>query len=80
MAGEGVEVTEGVELVRELNTRIREVGERLVDQDDYPLDFFCACGCWQTVRLTMAEYDALGAAPVYRPGHPIASGDPPPAG
>lgn len=64
--GKGDELTVHAELVRELNARIREVGERLLDEDDYALDFYCECGCWQTVQLTMARYDALEGAPVYR--------------
>jgi hypothetical protein len=80
LSGKGDELTEHAELVHELNTRIREVGEQLLDEDDYTLDFYCECGCWQMVQLTMSEYDALEGAPVYRAGHPATSSDAPSAG
>jgi len=57
------------ELVRELNARIRELGARLAGTGDDSLDYFCECGCWETVQLTTAAYDALDGRPIYSAGH-----------
>jgi hypothetical protein len=63
-------VAEAAELVHKLNTRVREIIERLPHDDDYSLEFFCECGCLEPVQLTTTEYDALEGQPVYRVGHP----------
>jgi hypothetical protein len=72
-AEESAELTERTALVRRLNAEIREASERLPDGDDSPLEFYCECGCWQTVELTIAAYDSLNGKPVYLPGHPAAT-------
>lgn len=64
------EPTERPALVRQVNAEIRTVGEQLTEEDELPLEFYCECGCWQKVELTIAAYDALGGRPVYREGHP----------
>jgi hypothetical protein len=64
-------VAEPAELVRKLNTRVREVIELLPHDGNYLLDFYCECGCCDSVRLTIAEYDALKGKPVFRAGHPV---------
>lgn len=52
-------------LLRDVNDRIEEVGERLgVDGEDAAdgLDFLCECGhenCTETVRLTLGEYEDI---------------------
>lgn len=52
------------ELARELNKRIREIGQSLTEPTDASeeLIFFCECGCLAPVRLTIAAFDAAGAA------------------
>jgi hypothetical protein len=54
---------------------IRNAGERLTDGDDSPLEFYCECGCWQRVELTITAYDAVGDQPVYRQGHQAAANE-----
>lgn len=66
------------ELVRKLNTRVREIIERLPHQSDYSLEFFCECGCCEPVKLTIGQYDALGGKPVYRAGDPAPRAQPDP--
>jgi sugar (pentulose or hexulose) kinase len=52
------------ELARELNKQIREIGQSLTEPADASeeLTFFCECGCLAPVRLTLATFDAAGAA------------------
>ena len=49
-----------------VNKRVRELAAG-VNPD---ADFICECGCFQFVRLTIEEYDALNGALVYSDGHP----------
>jgi len=52
------------ELARELNGQIREIGASLTEPTEASeeLTFFCECGCLAPVRLTLAAFDATGAA------------------
>jgi hypothetical protein len=62
-----------LELLREVNDRIREIG----DGFDYPgdgLEFICECGaddCSEKVSMAPDEYDRLPKArrPLIAPGH-----------
>lgn len=64
-------VPEPGQLVRNLNTRVREIIKRLPHQRDYSLAFFCECGCSEPVQLTIDQYDALEGKAVLRAGHPV---------
>lgn len=65
------------EVARQVNTRIRELCGRLDPERKEPVAFVCECGCLTFrgelayVALTPAQYDALGGAPLYAPGHPV---------
>jgi hypothetical protein len=57
-------------------TMFREVNERIVDvQDGNELEVLCECGdpeCIESLRVTLAEYEAIRADPtafVVVPGH-----------
>jgi hypothetical protein len=52
------------ELARELNKQIRAIGQALTEPANASeeLTFFCECGCLAPVRLTIASFDAAGAA------------------
>jgi hypothetical protein len=62
-------------------SRFREINERLrtdlaaLPDDEAPVDFICECGradCAETVRLTLAEYEAVRASSLdfaVVPGH-----------
>ena len=50
-----------------VNKRIRELAAAFNPDADY----ICECGCFEFVRLTIEQYDALSGAPVYRDGHPL---------
>jgi hypothetical protein len=56
------------ETVRNLNTQLLKVMKLLHDRD-HPYNFYCECGCCDSVQLTIDEYDALGGKAVYRAGH-----------
>jgi hypothetical protein len=51
------------ELAIEVNGHILKVGEVFegIASDDATMEFFCECGCFETVELTLAEYRANGA-------------------
>ena len=49
-----------------LNARVRQLAVAFGPD----ADFVCECGCFELVRLTIEEYDALNGAPVYCDGHP----------
>ena len=54
-------------------SRLRSVNKRVrVPAADYSpdTDFICECGCFQFVRISNEEYDALNGALVYSDGHP----------
>ena len=65
------EPTERPALVRQVNAEIRTVGEQLTEEGELPLEFYCQCGCWQTVELSIADYDLLRGEPAYRTGHKL---------
>lgn len=52
------------DLARELNRQIREIGRSLTEpaEASEELTFFCECGCLAPVRLTIAAFEAAGAA------------------
>jgi hypothetical protein len=58
-------------LARTLNDEIRGASERFPEEEDVPLEFYCECGCWQTLALTIAQYDRRDGQPLYRDGHSI---------
>lgn len=58
-------------VAREINERIRALAGSYDTARD-PLDFLCECGCFTWVRLTAADYDALGERPVLASGHSLA--------
>jgi hypothetical protein len=60
VAGEGDGPVAYGGLARELNGRIREIGGERGRASDAPFDFFCLCGCFETLRMTVAEYDSVG--------------------
>jgi hypothetical protein len=57
------------ETVRNLNTQLRKVMKLLPHDHDDPYNFYCECGCCDSVQLSIDEYDALGGRAVYRAGH-----------
>jgi hypothetical protein len=63
------ELADRAALVRKLNAEIRGTGDRFSVEDDSLLEFYCECGCWQTVELTIADYDLLRGEPVDRTGN-----------
>jgi len=65
------------ELLREVNNRIREVGEPSQARDD-GLEFICECGgrgCEEMVMLSVNEYDGirLATGSVLAVGHGLAA-------
>lgn len=72
-AEDGAELAERAALVRALNVEIRSASARFPGEEDVPLEFYCECGCWRTVELTLADYDALEGKPVYLREHPASS-------
>jgi hypothetical protein len=63
-------------LFREVNERIREVGERFADGLTL-FDFFCECAdfeCIERLTLTLRDYESVRAHParfVVLPGHEL---------
>ena len=55
------------ETIRAVNRTIREFADDPRIPADEPWEFFCECGCFTLVELTVAEYDA--AANVWAAGH-----------
>jgi hypothetical protein len=55
------------ETIRAVNRTIREFAEDPHVAADAPWDFFCECGCFTLVSLTIAEFDA--ATNVWVAGH-----------
>jgi len=68
----GDPAAERSETVRKLNMQLRRVFKWLPHDRGYPYNFYCECGCCESVQLTIAEYDALEDKPVYLAGHPAA--------
>lgn len=74
---EGARGLDAGEVARQVNTRIRELCARLDPDRTEPVAFICECGCLTLrgelayVALTPAEYDALGGAALYAPGHGV---------
>jgi hypothetical protein len=42
--------------------RVTAVAVAGASADGHPYGFLCECGCGETVRLTLAEYDEQGGA------------------
>lgn len=57
------------QLAREVNAQVREIAETLTEPNDRSDDFefYCECGCFERLTLTLGEYDARGV--VLLPGH-----------
>jgi hypothetical protein len=55
------------ETIRAANGIIREFAEdpRIPSHEEW--EFFCECGCFTLVSMTLAEFDERGA--VWAPGH-----------
>lgn len=45
------------ETIKLVNRTIREFAEDPRVQDDSEWEFFCECGCFRLVLMTIAEYD-----------------------
>jgi hypothetical protein len=64
-------------LFREINERIREIGDVQRVPADEPWDFLCECAdeaCTETVSLTVAEYEHIRSSPTrfpIKPGHEL---------
>lgn len=64
-------------LFREVNERINELSEQLLDGGGELIEFFCECGrnfCSDRLQLTLAEYGAVRSDPTHFavvPGHEI---------
>ena len=65
-------------LYREVNERVSEVAEKLLDtQLEMPVSFICECGagdCTEPILATLAEYQAIRAEPtrfLVVPGHEL---------
>lgn len=64
-------------LFREINERIREIGDIQRVRADEPLGFLCECAdeaCTETVPLTVAEYEEIRTSPTWfpiKPGHEL---------
>ena len=64
-------------LFREINERIREIGDIQRVSADEPLGFLCECAdeaCTVTVPLTVAEYEEIRTSPTrfpVKPGHEV---------
>jgi hypothetical protein len=55
-------VEQNERLFREVNERIAEVTERVLDGDSADADFYCECArqaCLERVRLTLREYQSV---------------------
>jgi hypothetical protein len=72
------EAAERQSLFRDVNERIRELGDRF-DLPDEPVGVVCECGhkdCHETIELSAAEYEVVRQSParfVVLPGHEIDS-------
>lgn len=64
--------------MRKLNAQVRKVIEWLPHDSDYQCNFYCECGCCESVQLTIKEYDALAGSPVHLAGHLTTSSGAPP--
>ena len=65
----GNPAAERSEAVRRLNAQIRRIIELESHDDEFRINFYCECGCYEPAELTVAEYDALEGKTVYREGH-----------
>ena len=59
-------VESALTVTREVNQHIRDFAEGFPPDTDW--EFFCECGCFTLVPLTLAEFDRGGA--VHADGHP----------
>ena len=55
------------ETIRAVNRTIREFADDPCIPDESEWEFFCECGCFQLVELTVAAFDETGE--VWAPGH-----------
>jgi hypothetical protein len=46
-------------LAREVNKRIRDIAWERWGSPDQPYDFFCVCGCFAVVKMTVGEYTVI---------------------
>lgn len=60
------------ETVRAVNATIREFAADPRIPEDAEWEFFCECGCFTLVPMTIAEFDAVGE--VWAPGHAAPEG------
>jgi hypothetical protein len=66
-----LDVVERVALAHAVNAEIREVAAGFEDRGGGAnVAWLCACGCFDVVQTTLAEYDAR-AGDVYARGHPL---------
>jgi hypothetical protein len=61
--------TQEKETVRAVNATIREFAADPRIPEDAEWEFFCECGCFTLVSLTIAEFDA--GEGVWAPGHAV---------
>lgn len=59
------------QVAREVNREIALLARSLDTVKDGPLGFFCECGCWEIVAVTVEEYRLSGA---WADGHAPAAG------
>jgi hypothetical protein len=77
MASRGEQVAENEALFRDINERVVALPERQEASAAEKLMFYCECGdakCFEHVRLTLAEYQALRANAArfaVAPGHEL---------
>ena len=61
------------ETVRAVNTTIREFADDPRIPDDAEWEFFCECGCFTLVLLSIAEFDEGGGVWAVGHGEPAVS-------
>jgi hypothetical protein len=70
-------VQQNERLFREVNERIADVTERVLDGGDADAEFYCECAhrsCFERVRLSLAEYRVVRESPnqyFLVPGHEL---------
>jgi hypothetical protein len=62
--GESPRSPSRIDLAREVNLQIREIGRSLgvAADSSEALTFFCECGCFAVVSLTSRTFEAAGGA------------------